>query len=46
MNEEEIQYKIIIFPFTRSAALEIQNYLIAFTQKAIDIEGVKVEKKP
>lgn len=45
-EEEIIQYKIIISPFTESAAQEIKNYLVAFTKKTIDIESMKVEKKP
>jgi len=45
-KEEIAYYKITIHPFTKSAAQEIKNYLVAFTRKVIDIEGVKVEKKP
>jgi len=46
MSEEEItHYKITISPFTKSAAMEIKNYLVAFTRKVIDIEGMKGEKK-
>ena len=42
----EVHYKITIFPYTKSAAQEIKNYLVAFTKKVIDIESVDMEKKP
>jgi hypothetical protein len=42
MSEEKItQYKITIYPFTKSAAQEIKNYLVAFTRKVINIEEIK-----
>ncbi|MDP2364360.1 MAG: hypothetical protein Q8M94_11415 [Ignavibacteria bacterium] len=49
MSEETeiMHYKITISPYTKSAAQEIKNYLIAFTRKVIDIEMINEEvKKP
>jgi len=41
MNEYSF-YKVIVYPFTKSEAQEIQNYLIAFSiNKVVEIEGVK-----
>jgi len=45
-KEEIAYYKITIHPFTKSAAYELKNYLVAFTRKVIEIESVKMEKKP